>query len=239
MKRGATIAAVILASREAHAVRPFITDDARVVGKHRAQIETWVRHERGSLEHWIVPAFGPIEPMELTIGFVHGATNQDSPRQYAAAGPLLQTKILLRSDDKHLGPGIATIFGSNLPFGFGGFRPDPNAFGYLALTQSLPKDRALFHFNLGMVFAKPDAWKRHVIWGVGTQVHLYERANLVGELFSGDPYQDESGGAVQGGLRFAISESVQLDSTVGTGLWGAHPLAPWVTGGLRMVSHKL
>ncbi|QEK50772.1 hypothetical protein FYC62_03125 [Pedobacter aquae] len=35
-------------------VRPFITDDARVVGERLAQLETWVRFDKEAGQHWIL-----------------------------------------------------------------------------------------------------------------------------------------------------------------------------------------
>lgn len=238
--RAALIAGVLLTPTQAFAIRPFITDDARVVGKHCAQLETWVRHTGGRLEYWFVPAYGPIAPVELTIGFMQGMTTEHRPRHYAAAGPLLQSKILLRSDEIDLGPGVAVVFGSNLPFGFGGYRGPPGGFAYLAVTETLPKESVLIHANVGTVFTRVDGETiRSIVWGLGTQLHVLERGKLVVEVFSGDPYIGGGGGAVQTGMRFIISEHVQIDTTMGTGIWGSAPLATWMTAGLRLATGPL
>lgn len=41
----------LLMGRSAHAIRPFITDDARVVGRATPQLETWVFGDRAGLQH--------------------------------------------------------------------------------------------------------------------------------------------------------------------------------------------
>lgn len=44
----------------ARAVRPFITDDARVVGLRYAQAEAW--------QQWDMLAYGPTKWLELSVG---------------------------------------------------------------------------------------------------------------------------------------------------------------------------
>jgi hypothetical protein len=68
------MAGVLCWTLHAHAIRPFITDDARVVGAHLLQLETWVQADAEQLQHWVLPAFGPTERIELTLGAVHGAS---------------------------------------------------------------------------------------------------------------------------------------------------------------------
>ena len=60
--------ALVLAAPPAAAVRPFITDDARVVGGRTLQLETWVRADREAFQHWVLVGFGPVGPVELTLG---------------------------------------------------------------------------------------------------------------------------------------------------------------------------
>ena len=54
-------------------VRPFITDDARVVGAGLAQVESWVRSDHESHQLWVLGAVGPTSWLELTLGGVVGA----------------------------------------------------------------------------------------------------------------------------------------------------------------------
>ena len=57
---------------------------------------------------------------------------------------------------------------------------------------------------------------------------------LIGEVFSGDPYAEESGIAFQAGFRFGVSENVQIDVTFGSGVTGTPTLPPYATLGLRL-----
>src|SRR5688500_308227 len=102
----------------AWAVRPFITDDARVVGERQAQLETWMRGDRGALQHWALVSYGPIEPLELTMGTVHGLTYEHD-RDYSIAGPLVQAKYLLRRPTAGSWPGMAVSAGAFAPAGNG------------------------------------------------------------------------------------------------------------------------
>lgn len=233
----------------ARAVRPFVTDDARVVGRHQAQVETWLRLDRDSLQHWIVPAFGPIAPLEVTLGALHGAPRTNA--RYTLSGPLVQAKLLLRPAEAGHGPGFAIVGGTMLPFGIGAFVSPVNAFAYLAGTQVFGDDAVLVHGNLGAAGARSEApadataqeAERHarvrLTWGLATQLHLWGPANLALEVFSGDPYAEVAGGACQAGLRFIVSEVVQLDASGGVGLWGVPRMPGWVSIGLRIVSRRL
>ena len=91
MRRSLAVAAVLATSvvtSNARAVRPFITDDARVVGDKLGQVESWLRYDKGSLQHWIVPAIGPTKWAELSIGAVHGWSAEPKPSHYALAASL-------------------------------------------------------------------------------------------------------------------------------------------------------
>jgi len=59
-------------SHAAQRVRPFITDDARVVGNRLAQLESWYRQDKETIQQWFLLAYGPTEWLELTLGGVVG-----------------------------------------------------------------------------------------------------------------------------------------------------------------------
>lgn len=239
------VLAAVLAPREAHAIRPFVTDDAHVVGKGHVQLESYWRRDRPSLQHWVLPAVGPTDWLELTLGGVHGLAGLDAPAArptYAIAGPLLQSKILLHESIPNRPPSVAVVVGGVLPVGTGGFEaPGWNGFSYLAVTQAFFKeDDFLIHANVGVAaVSAPGLAPAKVTWGVGTQVETVFDFHLIGEVFSGDPYTQGSGGAAQGGFRIIFDEHLQLDGTVGSGLWGDTKLPVWFSSGVRFVSHRL
>ncbi|HEU4411092.1 MAG TPA: hypothetical protein VFS43_37915 [Polyangiaceae bacterium] len=244
-RRGGPVAcacagAALLVAPEAGAVRPFITDDARVVGDRAAQFETWLRADRRALQHWVAAGVGPVGPLEATLGGVYG--REDGRLAYAL--PLLQLKALALETRPGAGwPGVAFAvggFGPSGPGSRGHLRPaNFDRFGYVALTQSvLPGgDDLLLHQNVGLFVAKRSEGRDPVItWGVGTQARLWGGLHFVGEIFSGDPYAAASGAAVQAGVRYFVSSVVQVDSTVGRGIWGEPALPLWGTLGLRIAS---
>ncbi len=248
--RSALLVAILLATPSAHAVRPFITDDARVVGKHQAQLETWIRRDRGSTQHWVVPAFGPTAAIEVALGGLHGSSENPQPAHYALGAPLLQAKLLAHAAVTDGLPGVAFIGGTFLPFGFGGFEAPPSGFLYMALTEALHGDAYLFHANLGVTGARieeRDNVRQSVIrrdrfrvtWGLATQLHIVSVMHLAAEVFSGDPYAEVSGGAGQAGFRFVLSDHVQLDSAIGSGLWGEPRISLWGSLGVRLVTSPL
>lgn len=75
-------------------------------------------------------------------------------------------------------------------------------------------------------------------WGLGTQVETVFDLHLIAEIYSGDPYVQGSGGAYQLGFRQIYNDHLQLDFTLGGGLFGDVLLPPFVSSGVRIVSHK-
>jgi len=238
VSRSALLLALVVLPVRAEAIRPFITDDARVVGRHTLQLETWVQAEATQLQHWVLPAFGPTERLELTIGAVHGATYGDGPATYAVAGPLLQAKWLVRAAVPNRGPGFALAGGVVTPLGRGGFQtPGGAGFAFLAITESIgDAERLLIHANLGLSIGED--WMTPT-FGVGAQLRVVAGLHVIGEIVYGDSYAGDNGGAVQAGFRYIFGDHVQMDGTAGVGLWGAERRPPWGTLGLRIVSNQL
>lgn len=245
--RGLALAAGLFVSvpRDAAAIRPFVTDDAHVVGKGHFQLETYWRRDRQSLQHWVLPAVGPTDWLEVSFGGVHGLADLDAPAArptYSLAGPLLQSKLLLHESHPNAPPSVAVVAGGVLPGGTGGFEaPGWNGFSYLAVTQAFFKeDDFLIHANVGVAaVSAPGLTPAKVTWGVGTQVETVFNFHLIGEVFSGDPYTQGGGGAYQAGFRVIFSDHLQLDGTWGGGLWGDTKLPVWFSSGFRVVSHRL
>lgn len=233
--------AVCTLSSSAHAIRPFITDDARVVGGRLVQLETWWRRDKNGLQHWALGAVGPNEHVELTLGGVQGNSKGDGPTVYSVNGPLLQAKALIAAAHPNSWPGFAMAGGAVPPFGRGGFPPPGwSGFAYVAVTESLfDHERLLLHLNVG--FSAVDSIKLDPFrgtWGVGSQLRLAAGLHAVAEVFSGDPYAEGSGGAVQTGLRYIFNDHIQLDATIGHGVFG-DILPLWATSGVRLVSSPL
>ncbi len=228
-------------------VRPFITDDARVVGHRLAQAEAWLRIDREAGQKWLLMAYGPTPRLELTVGGVGGyEVVRDAERgteihKAAYALPLLQGKYLFRPYAPGKGPGVATVLGTFLPMGQGFFRPPGyGVFTFTNVTQCFGRhEDVLIHVNGGANYLHADLERPLIAtWGVGTQVRTYKGFHLVSEVFSGDPYIPGTGTAWQGGFRHFFSEWVQMDMTVGQGIAGDVVLPLWGTVGVRMVTRR-
>lgn len=230
----------VAVSRDAHAVRPFVTDDARVVGKGHVQLETWWRRDDAGLQHWAVAAAGPTDRIELSLGFVHGVANEKKPT-YSIAGPLFQGKFLVHAAQPNRWPGIAAVFGVIPPWGMGGFESDSwTLFSYLCITELLFDDeRVAIHGNLG--FAGTSSTASRFSWGVATEIRIIGLLHAMGELYSGDPYIAGVSGTTQFGFRFVFSDHLQLDATAGLGVFADRKediAPPFVGTGVRLVSHE-
>jgi len=236
----ASAVVVLCVARSAHAVRPFITDDARVVEPGPFLLETSGRWDRTRLSNLNLLAYSPVGGLEATVGFSDGVVlergeNNDRP---GISGPLLQLKYLFTEGTPNGYPGVALAAGLNAPFGTRGFAPpSTNGFAFLAVTESFGENEAVnIHANAGCVLVDPgDGLKARLIWGIGTQVRIYRGFHSVSEIISGDPYSDSQGGGLQIGFRQFLSERVQIDGNFGSGLWGDPKLPLWLGAGLRAI----
>ena len=223
-------------------VRPFITDDARVVGERLAQLESWIRVDKEAGQHWILGAYGPNKKLELTAGGVYGyQVEHDSKKTFAYALPLLQAKILFKEYKPNKAPGFGMVVGTFLPVGQGSFKPAGyGTFGYLTVSQCFGEgDKFLFHGNLGGNYLHVDGSNQLIsTWGLGTQIKAYKGMHLVGEVFSGDPYIPGTGTSWQAGYRYFFSDLLQVDMTVGDGIAGDVIMPFWFSAGVRIVTEK-
>lgn len=103
-------------------VRPFITEDARVVGDRLAQLETWLRFDKESGQHWLMAAYGPTPKLELSLGGLYGywiepQQNGSHKKLFSYALPLVQAKYLFLEYVPNKPPGVALVIGSFFPLG--------------------------------------------------------------------------------------------------------------------------
>lgn len=223
-------------------VRPFITDDARVVGDKLAQLESWVRVDKESGQHWILGAYGPNKRIELTVGGVYGyEVSKNEKKLFSYALPLIQGKFLLKEYHPNKAPGIGLVLGTFLPAGRGEFRPQGyGTFGFLIVSQCFGEgEKLLLHANVGGNYLLVNKQNEFIpTWGFGSQVKVYKGFHLVGELFSGDPYIPGTGTSWQAGYRHFFSDMLQIDMTIGKGIAGDVILPFWYSAGVRWVTDK-
>jgi len=225
--------------RPVFAVRPFVTDDARVVGEHQGQVETSVRYSKDTFSNLNLAAFGPTERSEVTVGFVDGfPLEKESNRSFSVTGPLMQFKYLFWEAKPNRYPGMAMAAGASPPWGKGDFRPEQwNGFVYVAMTESMfDRERVLIHANLGISTSSEVTVGT---WGLGTQIRMIGGLHAIMEVFCNDPYAGKSGGAYQAGFRHIVSDNIQIDFTGGSGLFGKDQINSFVGMGLRIVTNKM
>ncbi len=221
-------------------VRPFITDDARVVGGRLAQLESWCRIDEESGQQWFMLAYGPSDHLELTLGGVLGYEVPEEGRySFSYALPLLQAKYLFREYAPNRPPGVGMVLGTFLPTGKGVFRPPGyGTFGFLTVSQCFGAgEKVLIHGNIGGNYLHIDGSNTFIAtWGLGTQIRVIGGMHFVGEFISGDPYVPGTGIAYQVGYRHFFSDLFQIDMTVGKGIGGENPLPFWFSAGIRLVT---
>ena len=211
--------ALLLAAPAAHAARPFVTDDARIVEKDGCQIETFVKRQRryDESEFWFLPACNPWGT-ELTAGLIR----LDSTPSGDARTAILQSKLLLR-------PLATNSTGYALSLGLlagSAISPYFNAIG----STSFANDRVVLHANLGGIHDNADRRSR-ATWGLGAEIlliapRLYGIAETYG-LGGDKPTQHV-------GLRiWIVPNRVQVDATLGT--QNVMPEVRFGTVGLRIL----
>ena len=136
---------MVISGPWAHAARPFITDDARVVDRGGCQIETFYKEQRkySGSEFWFMPACNPFG-LELTAG---------GNRIEGEKSLVLQGKTLLKPLETN-GSGYALSLGafySNPQAGSNFWSPYVNGIASFSFLD----DRAVVHVNLCLLYTSP------------------------------------------------------------------------------------
>ena len=232
------VALTMLTAPQAWAVRPFITDDAALIGFKRTELATWTFMSNGGTELWHSANIGLANWCELTISGLWGFSKVTDNKGFSYSLPLLQTKLLARSYEPNGLPGVAFAFGGDIPWGKGAFVPGGyGAFAFGAVTQCFGEDEnVLIHANIGSTYFREE--KKNLTgltWGIGTQVKVYKGLHGIAEIVSGDPYVHGAGMAYQFGARYFINDFLQCDLAFGKGIGNDNRTASWITGGIRYV----
>jgi len=211
---------MVISGQAAHAARPFITDDARVVDRGGCQIETFYKEQRkySGSEFWFMPACNPFG-LELTAG---------GNRIEGEHSLVLQAKTLVKPLETN-GTGFALTLGtfySNPQAGSNFWSPYVNGIASFSFLD----DRAVVHTNLGAIRDR-DIDRDRVTWGIGLEA-LLVAPRLYGILESfGQSYDKPT---LHGGLRYwIVPNRFQVDSTVGN--QNADPPQRFYSVGLRIL----
>lgn len=219
----------VFAAGSAHAARPFVTDDGRVVDAKSCQVESWVRFNRTNPEYWALPACNFTGNLELTAG---GGLSKDANGRQITDW-VFQGKTLFKTLEPN-GWSIGLAGGLVL---HPDIRPTSNLTGnfyaYIPASFSFRDDRMVLHTNLGWLQDR-DTKENRVTWGVGTEILLTGNTWLVAESFGqnkGQPYY-------QAGIRqWIVPNRVQVDATYGN-RFASGVQEQWFTIGLRLLSPR-
>jgi hypothetical protein len=214
----ALLTALLLATPLAHAARPFVTDDARVVDRDGCQVESFVKRQRryDETEFWLLPACNPWGA-ELTAGL-----NRVDGTLGDSRTTILQAKMLLKPLVTN-GAGFALTLGT-----FYGATTNPylNGIGSFSLVD----DRVVVHANLGAL--RDNAAKiSRATWGLGAEI-LLMAPRLYGIVESYGQTGEKP--TMHTGLRiWVVPNRVQVDTTVG--VQHSSPERRFGTLGLRLL----
>jgi hypothetical protein len=228
-----SLLAILLAlpGNEALAVRPFVTDDARIIYKDQLEVESWadVTFQRGQKPGFGISSlqgYAPTDRLEIIAG---GFGLQYHDRKITVENLVFQPKyLILRSLDSWI-PSISAAAALLAPLS--GNRQQWNSYAMLHASWFLftpqdstdPYDNGLaIHINAGTK-SQYDAglggrYTSKPFWGVAFEVAtpINRKLRVVGEIFNGDPffYEDEFP-AFQAGFRWYQNEDVQFDFVFG------------------------
>lgn len=208
-------------STEAAAVRPFVTDDARIIDRGQFETENWLDLHRAR-RRWhrsfnVMAGLSFSDWGELIAG---GAVTLDGDRQIGIANPVIQPKFLLvRAEDDGV-PGLSLAAGVTLPVGIGPvYDPVTGLYLVAPLTSRLFDDWLLVHVNVGFTAAVHEDRSTSIdpYWGAGLDLGVgTQETRVVAEVFAGDPLEPLGPGlAGQAGFRWLPSDYVNLDITFG------------------------
>lgn len=206
---------------QAFAVRPFVTDDARIADLGQVEGETWLELSRpGGRVLPIYNALFNVEVLDWLELSVAGGLGWDVDDRFTFANPGVQTKLLFVRPVADRYPGVALTMGALFPAGHGSAASEATSFYAIApLTLALFADKLQVHANLGWLAAKlPDgSLEQRPFWGIGADVTLFRSdIRAIAESFAGDP-ADVLGPtlAFQVGARWLASDYVNVDLALG------------------------
>lgn len=217
--------AVYFCPENALAVRPFVTDDARIVYKGQVTTETYggvtmVKGDKPAIELRTLEGLGITDRFELTADGL-GFTYQDN--QARPLDMLIQPKYVLHSSLGAI-PSLSVAAGSLFPLSGNRQHWDGYAMAHVSWflftpdADTDPYDNNLaIHLNLGAKSrydAGPATYQSKLYWAAGFEVvtPVSREIRFLGEIFNGDPFSfEEKFPAFQTGFRWYKSSTVQLD----------------------------
>ncbi|MBX3248393.1 MAG: hypothetical protein KF901_14535 [Myxococcales bacterium] len=252
----AAAAFVVGTTSTAHAVRPFVTDDARIIDYGQLELEMWpelvFRDGKWHPGFHVMSGVSPTEWLEIIVG---GGIGLEEGRHFTVANPVIQPKLLVWRAAENGFPGLSLAAGVTLPVGRGEMFDDATGLFFIApITSRLFDDWFLIHANVGLTAAivpgdaelgTTRSTTVRPYWGVGIDVGLFHKdARFIFEAYAGDPFEALGPRrAFQWGFRWMRSDYVNLDVTFGaqprvaegTEAELRHPREFWGQIGIRLL----
>lgn len=216
-----------LAGGGAHAARPMVTDDARIVDAKSCQLESWAKENSGSTEYWALPACNFTGNLEVTVGGAR-ASGDGGTR---TTDLVFQGKTLFKAlESNGWGWGLA-VGNVRHPDAQNGGGVLGDLYAYVPASFSFRDDRLVLHANLGWLREK-EGGRQRATWGLGSETWLGRKTWLIAEVFG----QNQGKPFYQVGVRhWIVPDRVQIDTTYGNEFGGPGE-GHWVSLGLRLLS---
>jgi hypothetical protein len=197
----------------AHAGRPMITDDARILDPKACQLEGWVRSTRDSTQYWLVPACNPLGPFELAFG---GALTHGDGAGTAFTDNTVQLKAVMKPLEAN-GWGWGFAVGTDRQLHRQAVNGWPgDAYLNFPVSFSLRDDAIVVHVNGGVVHRR-DLHRDFATWALGSEIGIRDDFYFLPETYGNDrgrPFY-------QLGFRYwLVKDRLDIDGTVGNRLSG-------------------
>jgi hypothetical protein len=213
----------IVNSNYAYAVRPFVTDDARIVDYGQVETESWIESTKANGQWNPAPSINAIgstsvnDWLQILVGT---GTGLDRDGNSGVSNPLLSAKVLFRAALEDGTPGYAISYTSTFDSGRKSFQERGQVQSLVGMsTYRFYDDKLNIHINLGLRTDKErdQVSQTRALWGLGFDVETFSsKTRFVAEVFSGDPLSlNAPRYATQLGMRYLKSDYMQMDFIVG------------------------
>lgn len=224
------------ASWPALAVRPFVTDDARIADYGQVEMESWMEITHAEGAYGDTPGFNsmigvtPTDWLEVIAGSGVARSSND---KWSIANPVIQGKLLFTRAQANGAPGFA--FASGATFDAGqttlaagatvdesinpSYRLGDNYYSMGLMTYRLFEDTVQLHANLGLRAEHQSGIGVRIrpYWGIGVEVEAFRHdIRAIAEAYAGDPLEYNAPlYAGQFGARWMYSDYINMDLTFG------------------------
>jgi hypothetical protein len=219
-----SLSVVFMAKGLAWAVRPFVTDDARIVYKGQVETESFAgismsSRDKPTIEARALQGASFTDRFEL-IGGGFGFSYYDN--QARPLDMLIQPKYLVYRSFGAI-PSVSVAAASLFPLSGNRQQWDSYAMAHISWFLFTPQESSdpydndlAIHINLGtksQYDAGPATYRSKFYWAAGFEVITFTREiRFLGEVFNGDPFAFETEfPAYQTGFRWYKTPNVQMD----------------------------